>query len=99
MDYLICSSNNKHLLNEIKHFCNKKNIQLLSWGKANEANIAVEIKTSRRSSCLNIQWEEKDLSFTCPFTDRANLENVLHTIITALCVNIPIKNIQRHINS
>lgn len=64
-----------------------------------EANLQVKnIKTNDRHTNLDLSYKNTDFHIEIPFSDKASMENAIHTICVLLVLNMDISKIQQQIS-
>lgn len=68
--------------------------RLFSWGQGTDATMQIIGREKQEgASMIHIQYEDRKLSFTIPFTDDASVENVLHCVGVMLVLGRPMEQI------
>lgn len=84
----------------INNYFQAKKIISLTWSKKEKATLRI-ISTKREKQSTLIQFEYKnqvqDLSI--PFLDDASFENLMHCLLVALYLDLPLETIQRKVNA
>lgn len=96
-EVLITNSENEKVNQLIKNNFSGK---LLCWGKndKDELQIISEEKQTK-NTLVKIIFQNQNFELTIPFTDDASIHNIYTCCVTMFHLNIPIKEIQRRIQS
>lgn len=96
-DVLIYSTNHSIIDQKIKAQFINSATRLWSWGASVEAQIPIYTQVRANKSLVQIHWEGKLFRLSIPFTNRAAIENCLHTIATLLYLGVPIQQLEQRI--
>lgn len=100
-EYLIFSSDDEKLLQEIQLFQQKNTqLQLFSWGKKINNTLRITgIEKSNSSSRIEAIYQEKKVSIKIPFMDDASIQNAIHCWCAIFILNKNTRKIRDNFNS
>lgn len=70
---------------------NENPIRLFTWSRKQDGDVGVlEIEKQASQSIVTLLYDQKQISFTIPFTDEAHIEDAIHCFVTTLFLNTPV---------
>ncbi len=83
----------------IDDYLQANKIPSLCWSKKQKTELRI-ITTKQEKKCTLIQFEYKALTqvLSIPFIDEASIENLMHCLLMALHLDIPLPTIQKKVN-
>jgi alanine racemase len=101
VDALIYCCDYKDIMREIGILYIRNPKQIFQWSRENtEANLFInKEEIGSTSTTISATYKKKNYKFQIPFSDRANIENVIHCIATMLLLNYDPKRINERIQT
>lgn len=98
-DSLIFCSDYKEIIEEIGILYIHHPKQIFQWSRENnDADLFInEERIGSNATIIGANYKNEEVQFSIPFSDRANIENVIHCIATMLSLDYDLKTIEERI--
>jgi len=99
-DSLVYCSDYPEIAREVGFLYIREPKEIFSWSKKNrEANLKItSLKIEANSTYINAVFKKDGINFTIPFTDKANVENVIQCIAVMLILHYSVEEINKRIS-